>query len=118
MKLLRQLAIILLIAYVGELVHTVFNLPIPGNVLGMLLLFIGLSTGIVKIKMIDTISNFLLEHLSFFFVPAGVGILACFPLLKDNWISFILVCILTTILIIVITGWTIQLYIKRSDQND
>lgn len=118
MKLLRQLAIILLIGYLGELIHTIFHLTIPGNVIGMSILFICLYTGIIKVTMIDKITDFLLDHLAFFFIPAGVGILTCLPLLKNRWTSFIVICIVTTILIIVVTGWTIQFYIRRIEKDD
>lgn len=118
MKLLRQLAIVLIIGYFGELIHTIFHLTIPGNVIGMSILFVCLYTGIIKLNMIDKITNFLLDHLAFFFIPAGVGILTCLPLLKNKWTSFITICVLTTIIIIVITGWTIQLYIRRIEKND
>lgn len=118
MKLLRQLAIILLIGYLGELIHTIFHLTIPGNVIGMSILFVCLYTGIIKVTMIDKITNFLLDHLAFFFIPAGVGILTCLPLLKNRWTSFIIICVVTTILIMVVTGWTIELYIRRIKKDD
>lgn len=118
MKLLRQLAIILIIGYLGEVIHTIFHLTIPGNVIGMSILFACLYKGIIKVTMIDKITDFLLDHLAFFFIPAGVGIVTCLPLLKNKWVSFIIICLITTVLIIVVTGWVIQLYIRRIEKND
>ena len=69
--LLKQFSIILSIYFLGELIQKTSGLPIPGNVIGMLILFVGLYTGIIKLKMIDKISDFLLENLAFFFLPAG-----------------------------------------------
>jgi holin-like protein len=112
LRLLRQLGIILLICLLGEAIHDFFKLPIPGNVIGMILLFLCLSSGIIKLTKINYISKFLLDHLAFFFVPAGVGILSCMPMLKGKWLAFLGVCLITSIIIIVVTGWTIQLYIK------
>ncbi|MBO0566885.1 CidA/LrgA family protein, partial [Clostridium botulinum] len=53
----------------------------------------------------------------FFFVPAGVGILSCMPMLKGKWLAFLGVCLITSIIIIVVTGWTIQLYIKLTSKE-
>ncbi|KAJ53529.1 holin-like protein [Clostridium tetanomorphum] len=117
MRLLRQLGIILLICLLGEAIHNFFKLPIPGNVIGMIILFLCLSSGIIKLNKINYISKFLLDHLAFFFVPAGVGILSCIPILKGKWLAFLAVCLITTIIIIVITGWTIQLYIKFTSKE-
>ncbi len=112
MKILRQLGIILAICFAGELIHTLFNLPIPGNIIGMLLLFLSLCTGLIKLEMIEDITKFLLDHLAFFFIPAGVGLISCISIVKDNWISITFICVITTIIVTVVTGHTVQL-IKR-----
>ncbi|WP_315120083.1 CidA/LrgA family protein [uncultured Clostridium sp.] len=116
MKLLRQMGIILILCLLGELIHNIFKLPIPGNVLGMLILFIALCAGIIKIDMIDTLSKFLLDHLSFFFVPAGVGIISCMSLLKGKWFAFLSILFISAIITMVVTGWTIQLYARRTNK--
>ncbi|MCG4580534.1 CidA/LrgA family protein [Clostridium cochlearium] len=115
MKILRELGIILSICVLGEIIHSIFKLSIPGNVIGMIILFILLYLGVIKVNMISQISKFLLDHLAFFFVPAGVGILSCMPFLKGKWIVFLLICIISTIIVIWVTGWTIQTYIRKVD---
>ncbi|EJO5346341.1 CidA/LrgA family protein [Clostridium botulinum] len=117
MRLLRQLGIILLICLLGEAIHDFFKLPIPGNVIGMILLFLFLSSGIIKLNKVNYISKFLLDHLAFFFIPAGVGILSCMPMLEGKWLTFLGICLITTIITIVVTGWTIQLYIKLTKKE-
>ncbi|KOF57435.1 MULTISPECIES: CidA/LrgA family protein [Clostridium] len=113
MKLLRQLCIILGICFIGEALNKLLNLPIPGNVLGMIILLILLNTGIIKLEKIEEISNFLLEHLAFFFVPAGVGLISCFGLLKKNLISITFIILISTIIIMAVTGLTVQLLKRR-----
>ena len=114
MKLLRQLGVILVLCLLGELIHLAFNLPIPGNVLGMLILFLALSSNVIKLSMIDSLSDFLLSHLSFFFIPAGVGIISCLPLLRGKWLAFLSILLLSSVITMVVTGWTIQLYVRRN----
>ncbi|GAA0721686.1 CidA/LrgA family protein [Clostridium malenominatum] len=113
MKLLRQLGIILVLCLLGELINLIFHTPIPGNVLGMLLLFLALSLNIIKINMVDKLSDFLLDHLSFFFIPAGVGIISALPILNGKWVAFLSVIFISSIITMVVTGWTIQLYVRR-----
>lgn len=112
MKLLRQSAILLLIIFIGEVLNRVFKIPIPGSVIGMIILLIALLTGIVKLSHIEEISNFLLDHLAFFFIPAGVGLLSILGVIKDSWYLILLLSLLTTIIVMAITGLIVQ-YLKR-----
>ncbi len=112
MKLLRQFLIILTICVIGEVLNKVFHIPLPGSIIGMILLFIFLVTGIIKLEMIEEISKFLLDHLAFFFIPSGVGLLAYFGILKSNFIPIIVICVVTTIAVMLVTGATVQ-FIKR-----
>lgn len=108
MKLLRQWGIIITICFAGEFFSKALHLPIPGNVTGMLLLFVLLCTNIIKVEMIESASDFLLEHMAFFFIPAGVGLIACIHLLEGKWLAFIGICLLTTIVVFAVTGHVVQ----------
>ncbi|MDK2799623.1 MAG: holin-like protein [Clostridiales bacterium] len=112
MKLLRQFGIILSISLIGELVSKLLNIPIPGNVIGMLILLSLLFLGTVKLETIDEITKFLLDHLAFFFIPAGVGLISNLQLLRGKWGAIFLICLISTTLVMVVTGLTIQL-VKR-----
>ncbi|MBP1910032.1 CidA/LrgA family protein [Methanolobus bombayensis] len=113
MKYIAQFAIILIICYLGELIHNFLHIPIPGNVLGMVLLLILLLTGVVRLSMIEDVSNFMLKHLSFFFIPAGVGLITCFTVLEGKWTALFIISVVSTFIIAVVTGATVQLLIKR-----
>lgn len=113
MKLLRQSCLILGICFIGEALNNLLNLPIPGNVLGMIILLILLGTGVVKLEKIEEISSFLLEHIAFFFVPAGVGLLSCFGLIKGNLFQIIFITLMSTIIIMAVTGLTVQILKRR-----
>jgi holin-like protein len=110
--LLKQFSIILSIYFLGELLQKAFELPIPGNILGMLILFFGLYTRVIKLKMIDKISDFLLENLAFFFLPAGVSLITCFAVLEGKWTAVIGVSIISTVIILGVTGLTVE-FVKR-----
>lgn len=104
MKLLRQFCIILIICFIGSFLSTVLKLPVPGNVLGLIILLLCLCTGIIKLDKIDLISKFLLDHLAFFFLPAGVGLIASYGLIKNNWPILLVICFISTIIIMTVTS--------------
>lgn len=109
MKLLRQTALLLLLVFIGEFLNKVCKIPVPGNILGMILLLAALATGIIKLKQIEEISQFLLNHLSVMFVPAGVGLLAVTGVLKSSWYFLLLIVVITTILVMSTTGLVVRL---------
>jgi holin-like protein len=84
----------------------------------MIILFISLCTGIIKVNMLEDISKFLLDHLSFFFIPAGVGILAYMDVLKKNLVFIIIIATLTTILVMVVTGHVVQFLARRGKTHE
>lgn len=93
-----------------------FGLPVPGNILGMLILFFGLLAGIIKLEMVDRISNFLLENLAFFFLPAGVSLITCFSMLEGKWTAILGISIISTVIILGVTGLTVE-FVKKLTQK-
>jgi holin-like protein len=112
-NLLKQFSIILSIYFLGELIQKAAGLPIPGNVMGMLILFFGLYTGVIKLDMISKISDFLLENLAFFFIPAGISLITCFALLEGKLTAILVVSLISTVVTMAVTGLTVEL-VKRS----
>ncbi|MBC5626428.1 CidA/LrgA family protein [Clostridium sp. NSJ-49] len=108
MKIFREFIIILVLYFIGELISKTFNIPIPGNIIAMILLFVSLCTGIIKVEKVDDISTFFLDHLAFFFIPAGVGLINSFDSIKSSAIQIIIICIITTIIVMAVTGIIVQ----------
>lgn len=108
MKFLRESILILSLYFIGEFISKAFNIPIPGNIIGMLLLFTLLATGILKLEKVETISNFFLNHLAFFFIPAGVGLMNSFSEIKSSSVQILFICIITTIIVMATTGLVVQ----------
>ena len=118
MKLFREALIIFVIYLLGELLSSLLHLPIPGNILGMVILFILLCTNIVKVDNISNVTNFLLNHLSFFFIPAGVGLMTSMGIIKSTWWQLLVVCISTTIIVIGVTGIVVQAISRRTKEKN
>jgi len=117
MKIFRESLIIICIYLLGEVISKGLNLPIPGNIIGMIILLILLCTNIIKVEKVETISSFFLDHLAFFFIPAGVGLLTSFDIIKSSLIQILLICIIATSLVIVVTGLIVQALVKLTNKS-
>lgn len=115
MEIYKQLMYIFLFSLIGELISKNFNLIIPGSVIGMLLLFIFLELKFLKLEKIEKVSNFLTNNLGILFVPAGVGIMTKFGLIKNIWASFFALAVLTTAISLVIIAKIVDFMINKKD---
>lgn len=113
MKLFREVIIIFGIYFLGEACSQLLHIPLPGSLIGMLLLLCALGFRIIKLEQIATISDFLLGHLPFFFIPAGVALLAVFPQIAHNWYLIVLLCVVTTCVTMGLSGYSIQKMMDR-----
>ncbi|NLY77446.1 MAG: CidA/LrgA family protein [Tissierellia bacterium] len=108
MKGLKQLCIVLVLLSLGEILNLRFNIPIPGTILGMVILLFLMMISVIKLKTIEHISSILLDNLALFFVPANVGIIVLYDQIKTVWVRLIIVLILSTIIVMSVTGLTVQ----------
>ena len=118
MKFFRESILLLSIYFAGEIISKLLNLPIPGNIIGMILLFVLLTSNIIKVEKVENLANFFLDHLAFFFIPASVGLMTSFVSLKGSIFKIILLCILTTIIVIAVTGITVQFICNRKSVKE
>ncbi len=124
--ILLQLAVLFFFLELGEGLVMITGLPVPGCIAGMILLAFALKTKLVKPEWIAAVSDFLCANLGFFFIPAGVGVMKCFGIIKSEWIPIVMATILSTAVIILVTGWTHSLsrrmyhrhMTKKGDSND
>lgn len=98
--------------FAGELVARAFGWPVPGAVLGMLLLFLTLCA---RRGLPDTLRHNvprLMTHMSLLFIPAGVGIIAFWPMLSARPLALTLVLLLSTLGTFVITALVLKLAMR------
>ena len=108
---------LLLCQLVGELVARGLHLPVPGPVIGMVLLFAGLllrhgGEGEAPAPL-SAVADTLLANLGLLFVPAGVGVVIYGPLLARNWLAILLSVLVGTLLGIAFTGRLAQALLRR-----
>lgn len=112
MKLLLQIGVVFLICLLGEGIALILPFPFPGSVIAMILLFLLLFFGALKVDNIRQKVEFMQQNMAFFFIPAGVGILEYFDVLQATWLPFLLICVITTILTFAATALTVTLVMK------
>jgi holin-like protein len=117
MKIYRQLLLILLFSFVGEILSTVLKLPVPGSIIGMLLLFFALEFKIVKVDDLKEVGEFLLGNMTILFLPAGVGIMAHFTTIAKVWWQLAIITVVALIVNIVIVAKIVQ-FIKVKFEGD
>ena len=113
MKYLRQFCIILLISALGEGLHILLPLPVPASVYGLVLMLGALTSGILKLEQVEDAADFLVM-----FVPAGVGLLEAWGDLQPIWLPVVIITILTTVIVMVVTGRSTQFVIKKDRRKD
>ncbi|WP_147535200.1 CidA/LrgA family protein [Bacillus marasmi] len=114
-----QLLFLWLLNELGYFLVSSFDLPIPGSVIGMIILFLLLITGVVKLTWIDDASSLLIKHLAFFFIPIAVGLMNFGALFLKSGLSFLVVMIGSIVVGILVTGVVSQgLVIKKGGAED
>ncbi len=113
MKHLKQFCIILAFSFAGEILNKVIPLPVPASIYGIILLFVCLETGIVKKSDVKGAGTFLIEIMPVMFIPAAVGLLESWDIIKPSCIQFIAVTVISTFVVMAVSGKITQYVIRR-----
>lgn len=120
MKIFNQLALILGIWAIGEYISSFIGdiIAIPGSIIGMILLFILLQLKILKLDNIKEVSNFFLDNMAIFFIPAGVSLINSLSIIRNNIFILIVEIALSTVMVMYITGIVVEKMIKRKTEEN
>lgn len=110
--MVRQCAILFGCLALGELLIWLTGIKLPSSIIGMLLLTLFLKLKWIKLEWVQGLSNFLVANLGFFFVPPGVALMLYFNVIKAQFVPILLATLISTILVLVVTGWVHQLMRK------
>lgn len=120
MKILNQLAIILGLWALGEYISSFIQsvVVIPGSIIGMILLFILLKSNIIKLESINEVSNFFLDNMAIFFIPAGVSLIKSLDLISENIFILIITIFVSTIVVMYATGKLVDIMINKNTKEN
>ena len=115
--MLSALTQLLIFQLVGEVLARGLNLPVPGPVIGMLLLFATLLLRGGPSPALAGTSQNLLQHLSLLFVPAGTGVMLHLHRVADEWLALLLSLLISTIATLVVTALVMKLCLGNNAKN-
>ncbi len=117
MKYARQFAIILVVSFIGEILNQLIPLPVPASIYGLILMFAALRMGIIKLSAVKETGYFLIEIMPVMFIPAAVGLLESWGTLRQVWLPFCVITVLSTVAVMAVAGHVTQ-GILRTAQMD
>ena len=117
MKYLNQFLIILGFTLLGEVLQRVVPLPIPASVYGIVLLFLALCCGLLRLEQVKEAGGFLTSILPVLFVAPAVGILENWALIRGALLPMILLVLASTALTFGISGRVAQAIMRKGEKN-
>lgn len=117
MKYLRQFFIILLISLIGEALHALLPLPVPASIYGIVILFVCLLSGLIRLEAVKEVSGFLIEIMPVMFIPAGVGLMESFGLLLPSLGAYAVIMVASTFAVMIVSGRVTQAVIRRGQKG-
>lgn len=117
-RIIVQIGILYIFLFIGNVMHTYLYIPLPGSIIGLLLLFLVLSLNIFSVKWIDQGAGFLLAFLPLLFVPTLVGIIKYPELFYGKGLLILLVVVISTIMTIISAGKTSQFIEIKTKQRE
>lgn len=112
MKYIKQIWIILGVCFIAELLEYLIPLPVAASIYGLLLMLAALMTKVIKLKDVENVSDFLTGNMAIMFIPAMVGIMASVEEMKKMLIPLIVISVISTLLVMSVTGWVTQWIIR------
>jgi holin-like protein len=110
---------------IGEVLRRALHLPLPGPVVGMFLLALALIVGgddqavgvTEKYSQLSRTANALISNMGLLFVPAGVGVIAEFGVLRQNWLPILVGLLVSTVLGLIVTGLVMHRVCRAGEGN-
>lgn len=111
-SIMYQSVVIGAIILISKVIELLVPFTMPSSVIGLVLLFVALCLKIVKLEQVEKVGDALVDNIGLFFVPAGISVINSFELLKANFVLDILLIFISTVLLLLGTGWVTQLLLK------
>ena len=117
MKYLKQFFIILAVSFLGEFLGQILPLPVPGSIYGLVILFVCLLTGVIKVADVKETSHFLLDIMPCLFIPAAVGIMEQWGIIRGSLPAYAAIILVTTVCVMAVSGRVTQAFMKKENRS-
>ena len=118
MHYLRQFMIISLISFIGEALSFLIPLPIPASIYGIVIMLALLTSGKLKVESVKDVSLFLIAVMPVMFIPATVGLMDSFALLRGSLFAYAVILVVSTAAVMVVSGLVTQRIIRRENKKE
>lgn len=115
MNYILQFTRILVISFLGELLHRIIPYPIPASIYGMILLFAALTTGLIKLEQVQETGKFLVSIMAVLFVCPAVGLLSCWEVVSAQLAQIGCIIVVSLLVTFAVAGWITQLLIRHRE---
>jgi holin-like protein len=117
MRYLRQFVMILFVTCIGELLNYALPLSIPASIYGLVLMLVLLMTHVVKLENVDTVADILIEIMPVMFIPAGVGLIRSWDVLRPVLVPVLVITVAVTFIVMIVTGKVSDALLKGSESE-
>ena len=117
LKYVKQFLIILLISFTGEGLNFLIPAPVPASIYAMVILFVCLCTKIIKLEAVKDAGMFLIEIMPLMFIPAGVGLMKSWGVLKPLIIPVVVITVISLVAVMAVSGRISQRIIKAQEKK-
>lgn len=118
MKYVKQFMMIMLFTFLGEVLREVLPLPVPASIYGLVLMFVALLTGVLKVEKVRETGKFLIEIMPLMFIPAAAGLIDAWPSLKPVGVPIVVIMVVSTVIVMVLSGRVTQFMMRRKKKSE
>ena len=118
MRYLRQFMVIVLITFIGEVLHVLLPFPIPASIYGLVIMLVLLETKLLDLEDIKETGLFLVEIMPILFIPPGVGLMVSAGALKEMLLPALVIIVVVTFVVMAAAGHASQFVIRRAKKKD
>ena len=117
MKYIRQVLIVMIVSFAGEMLNFLLPLPVPASIYGLVIMLICLLSGIIPLEAVRETGTFMVEIMPLMFVPAAVGLLESWGALSGIFWQVAAATAVSTVLVMGVSGQVTQYLIRRQGRK-
>lgn len=117
MKFIKQFSVIMTVSFLAQLLEILLPLPVTASIYGLVLMLVALVTKLIPLEKVEGAADFLVEILPVLFVPSTVSLIASVDALRDMLLPLVVISLVTTVLIMAVTGRTAQGIIQWEERQ-
>ncbi|RAI81190.1 antiholin-like protein LrgA [Macrococcoides goetzii] len=114
----HQAIVISVILLISKIIESFMPIPMPASVIGLVLLFICLCTGIVKLGQVERVGTALTDNIGLLFVPAGISVVKSLGLISEHPFLIIGLIFISTLLLLLCTGFFSQMIVMTTERKE